>query len=296
MKKHFLIGMVALNLLTSCEEDINLTVAGGESKIVIEGNIENGKPAEVFVTRNSSLTQAVNFSNILVENAKVYVSNGGITDTLKLALDSFATIPLLYKGSSLIGVSGQTYNLTVIVDGKTYTATTTIPALVALDSVWWKPQPPQDTLGYAWGHLTDPPGTGNAYKWFAKTPTERKQYNGNLVILNRRFLAPLGSTFDDKFIDGKSFDFAYNKTPDPTEVNFVDEEPSFYYNKKDTIFIKFCSIDYKAAKFYVTYESAMQTNGNPFASPVSIISNISKGGLGVWAGFGAVYDTILPTP
>ncbi len=140
---------------------------------------------------------------------------------------------------------------------------------------------------------------GNAYRWFAKRANKISSYtfNGFPVILNRRFLAPYGSTFDDKFIDGKSFDFAYNRALDPTEINYTEEgeQEGSYYNKSDSIFIKFCTIDYQTNKFYSTYESALGSNGNPFASPVSIISNIDGGGLGIWAGYGATYDTIMPT-
>ena len=281
-------AFIMLTFLYSCTEDINLTVVGGDKKIVIEGSIENGKPARVMVTRNSPLGQTLDYNNLLVTNAQVYVSNGIITDTLRFnypILDLTSSIPFLYKGSAFVGVPGQTYYLTVIADGITYSSITTIPALVSLDSVWWKEQPPKDSLGFAWAHLSEPAGFGNAYKWYAKRPTK-----------DDRFLAPYASTFDDKFIDGKSFDFAYNRGTDP---NATAAAPPIltddgYFKKTDTIYIKFCTIDYFTAKFYTTYEAALQTNGNPFASPVSIISNIYGGGLGVWGGFGCTYDTILP--
>jgi hypothetical protein len=299
MKLFFLIGISALTLLISCEEDVNLSVTGGSPKIVIEGSIESGNTAEVILTHNSPLTQAVNFSTILVTNAKVYVSNGVITDTLRLDTLLTTSVPFLYKGKTIVGVPGQTYNLTVIVDGKTYTSHTYIPTPVPLDSVWWKADPPQDSLGFAWAHLSDPPSPGNAYRWFAKRPTKFSIIAGVPTILNRRYLAPFGSTFDDKFINGKSFDFSYYRPDDPTETSYNLNEPKNeigYYKKTDTIYIKFCSIDYNTYQFYTTYEAELQNNGNPFASPVSILSNINGGALGIWAGYGATYDTIFPKP
>ena len=278
-------GAFLILLLSGCTEDINLSVIGGEEKIVIEGTIENGQPARVIVTRSSPVSQTIDANSILVMDAQVYVSDGVTTDTLELGIDSFASLPVLYKGSTVIGNINQTYYLTVIADGKTFTATTTIPQPIALDSVWWKAQPPSDTLGYAWAHLTEPAGYGNAYKWLAKRPTK-----------DRRYIAPYGSTFDDKFIDGKSFEFAYNRGSDPNDptANDPDDVTRGYYKYSDTVYIKFCTMDINTAKFYTTYEAAMQTNGNPFASPVSIISNINGGGLGVWGGFGCTYDTIMP--
>lgn len=288
MKKLFTLSALSLLSLIGCTEDINLTVLGGEQKIVIEGSIENGKPASVIVTRNSPLSQTVDFEKILVRDAQVYVSNGTITEALLLETDSAVSAFFVYKGAAVIGVTGQTYYLTVVADGKTFTATTTIPAPIPLDSVWWKPQPPEDSLGYAWAYLSDPPGTGNAYRWFAKRPTK-----------DRRFIAPSGAIFDDKFIDGKGFEFSYNRGDDPAgDPKVLAKEPENEHNffkKKDTIYIKFCTLDPKASQFYITYENALQSSGNPFASPVTIVSNIKGGGLGVWAGFGVTYDTIMPT-
>src|SRR4051812_18259297 len=70
--------------LIGCTEDVDLTVTGGEKQVVIEGSIENGQPAKVIITRNSPLSQAIDVNSILVTNAKVYVSNGSVTDTLVL--------------------------------------------------------------------------------------------------------------------------------------------------------------------------------------------------------------------
>lgn len=283
-------SVILVVLLQSCTEDINLDIAGGGGKIAIEGNIENGKYAEVIVTRNSSVSEQLDLTKILVDNAKVYVSDGVVTDTLIYTIDSATAIPLVYKGTKIIGTVGKTYYLTVVADGKTYTANTTIPALVKLDSVWWKPQPDKgDSLGFAWARLTEPAGQGNAYRWFAKRATK-----------DRRYLAPFGASFDDKFTDGKSFDFYAIRGADAT--NPIDEkdekarEEAIYFRNNDTIYIKFCTTSNEVFRFYVTYETALQSNGNPFASPTSVRSNISGGGLGIWAGLGATYDTIYPKP
>ena len=40
-------------------------------------------------------------------------------------------------------------------------------------------------------------------------------------------------------------------------------------------------------------ENAEYTGGNPFSSPIPIQTNI-KNGLGVWGGYGSIYDTIFP--
>ena len=298
MKKYLFIISAIVTLFSGCEEDINLELTGGAQKIVIEGSIENEETAKVIITRNSPLSQNIDFSSILVSNASVYVSNGIIVDTLHLDTLLTTSVPFVYVGSKIKGVPGQTYSLTVIVDNKQYAATTLIPQPIALDSVWWKAYPPETELGTATAKLSEPPGYGNAYKWFAKRPVKIKlDTTGLPIILNRRYVAPRGSTFDDKFIDGKKFEFSYLRGYDPTETIIAEnEDPKErnLYKNTDTIYIKFCTIDDRSARFYTTFESSSASNGNPFASPSSVMGNISGGALGVWAGFGCTYDTIMP--
>jgi len=292
MKKYFLI-LATLSLFSACTEEINVTLPNSDKKIVIEGTIENGKYAEVIITRSIPLFSSVGSTSpaeFYVTDATVYVSNGTTTEILTITIDSSSALGVVYKGNTIVGVPGQTYSLRVVAsDGKEYNATTTIPNPVALDSVWWKAAPPEDTLGYANARLSDPVGLGNNYRWYSKRPTK-----------DRRFLPQFGSTFDDKLIDGKSFEFAYAKAYDPTDSENSIENDSdterFYYLKSDTIYIRFVSFDRASKDFYTTFEAALSSNGNPFASPTTILGNIDNGALGVWAGMGASYDTIMPTP
>lgn len=286
--KNFLLLIFSLLLLTACTEKIDVKLPDSQGKIVIEGSIENGKNPEVIITKNIPLFSSVSntaATDFYVLDAQVTVFDGLTTETLNLGIDSASSLGVVYRGFSIVGVPGRTYFLTVVQGGKTYTAKTTIPNPVALDSVWWKAAPRKDSLGFANAHLSEPAGRGNAYRWYAKRPSDR------------RYLAPYGATFDDNYVDGKSFDFAYTKGYDPTDANNTFEKDSIahgYYSMLDTIYIKFCSIDKESKDFYSTFENALSNNGNPFASPVTILTNIQGGALGVWAGFGATYDTIMP--
>ncbi|HEX8516112.1 MAG TPA: DUF4249 family protein [Bacteroidia bacterium] len=290
MKKYILIISGAVSLLSSCTEKIDVKLPNADKKIVIEGSIENGKYAQVIITNSIPLFTTVenaNANDFYVLDAQVTISNGTITETLHLDIDSASSLGVVYQGSLVVGEVGKTYTLTVIHGGKTYSALTTIPAPVALDSVWWKADPPKDTLGYANARISEPAGLGNNYRWYAKRPSDR------------RYLAPYGATFDDKYVDGVAFDFAYSKGYDPTDAENTYQNDSLargYYTKSDTVYIKFCTMDKESKDFYATFELALSNNGNPFASPTTILSNIKGGALGVWAGFGATYDTIMPVP
>jgi hypothetical protein len=287
MKKLFFPVLFSFLLLSACTEKIDVTLPDSEKKIVIEGSIENGKFPEVIITKTFPLFSSVantSPNDFYVLDAQVYVSDGTITDTLHLSIDSASSLGVVYTGFRFVGMVGRTYFLTVVHEGKTYTSFTNIPQPVALDSVWWKEQPPKDTLGFANARFTEPAGLGGNYRWYAKRPRDR------------RYLAPFGATWDDKYVDGINFEFAYSKGYDPTdsENTYENDSAKGYYTIRDTIYIRFCTINREAKDFYSTFETALSNNGNPFASPVTILGNIKGGALGVWAGFGATYDTIMP--
>lgn len=286
MKKIFLITASTLFLLSACEKEITVDLPDAEQKVVVEGHIEPGEAPFVILTRSSPYFDPVDsatLANTIIFGATVIVSDGITTDTMVPALDLTLFPPFYYKAPNMLGAPGRTYSLKVIADGKEFTAVTTLPYPIPLDSVWFEVQPPSDSLGFAYAHLTDPPGYGNAYRWFAKR-----------LGKDDRFIAPIGSSFDDKFIDGKSFDFGYNRGSKPNSDAADDNnEEHGYFKKGDTIVIKFCAIDNESFLFYRSYETEVGNNGNPFAAPTSIKTNIKGGGLGIWGGYGTSYDTII---
>ncbi|HET6989774.1 MAG TPA: DUF4249 domain-containing protein [Bacteroidia bacterium] len=284
MKNLFIISSLIL-LFNSCTKEITIDLPEPEKKIVVDGGIFVGQPAEINLTWSTGYFDPIDsasLANYLISSATVYVTDGSLTDTLHISYDPAKPIPIVWKGSTLLGQVGHTYNLTVIADGKTATSTTTIRPAVALDSTWFKLEPPNDSLGFAWAHLTDPVGIGNGYRWFSKRITK-----------DPYFMAPFGSAFDDKFIEGTSFDFAYNRPSNPGSTAPEDTGPQAgYYIIGDTIVVRFCSIGQAEVNFFRTYEAAVASNGNPFAAPNVIKTNVNNG-LGIFCGYSPTYDTII---
>lgn len=276
--------IVAL-ILFSCEKNITVDLPVTKQKIVVEGYIESGQKAIVTLTKSASFFAPVDSASLLsylVLNAAVTISDGITTEQLGTPVfDASQYIPIVYKSQTMTGQEGRTYTLTVIVEEETLTAVTTIPHAVPLDSVWFKIQEGKDSLGFAWAHLSDPDTLGNCYRWFAKR-----------LGKDKRFLAPIGSVFEDKFINGKSFDFAYNRGSEPNANDNVDDASRGYFGLGDTIAVKFCAIDRTHFDFWRIEEVQVSNNGNPFAAPAPIPSNIN-GGLGIWGGYAASYDTII---
>jgi hypothetical protein len=286
VKKIYLLVAPFILLLTACEKDITIDLPDTPPKIVVEGHVETGEHPYVILTRSSGYFDPVDsttIANTIITDAKVIVTDGVTTDTMTVAFDFNMFPPIYYKAPNMIGVTGRTYSLKVIADDQTITATTTLPAPIPPDSVWFQLQPGNDSLGLAYGHLSDPPGRGNAYRWLAKR-----------LHKDNTFLPAFGgSVFDDEFIEGKSLDGAFYRGMKPGSTAPDDNNEEYaYFKKGDTIVVKFCTIDPAAFQYYRTYETELSSNGNPFAAPTTIRTNIT-GGLGVWCGYGTAYDTII---
>lgn len=273
-------------LLSGCEKEIDIVLPEAERRMVVEGHVELGSFPYVILTKSSPYFAPVDsaaIANTVIYGATVIVSDGNTTDTLKQTFDLNYFPPVLYKAQNMVGTIGRTYNLTVIAEGKTLTATTYMPDTVPLDSVWFKVDPPKDSLGFVYAHLSDPAGPGHSYRWFAKRTGK-----------DTRFLAPIGSAFDDKFFDGKSFDFFYTRGIEYNSSKEDDNnEERGYFKKGDQITVKFCTIDQESFKFYRTFEVEAASNGNPFAAPTTIQTNIKGGGLGVWGAYSITYKTLI---
>jgi hypothetical protein len=280
-------------LFTSCEKEVYIDLPDPQTKLVVEGWIEQDNYPVVAVTRNSpyfSQVDSTTLMNLFVLNAQVYVSDGEQTEKLELdfsnAMEGIWPF-ICYKGNSIKGEIGKTYTLTIYAEGDTITGTTTIPQPIELDSIWWMPdnegKPLNDSLGYIWANYTDDPGVDNYFRLFAK----RKG-------LDNQFIPIFGSVYDDVFFNGQSFTFSmYRGILTLSDVDaIIEDEELFYFKKGDTVDVKITSIDREHYEFWRTIEQENFTGGNPFVFPVVIRHNV-KGALGVWGGYGATIYTLI---
>jgi hypothetical protein len=268
----------------SCEKDIHIDVPTAEEKVVVQGSIDLNDFAKVSLTRNLPYFGTIDSSmimNLLIQNATVIVSDGIINDTLHEVIDFTTFPPKYYKGTIIKGEVGKTYNLTVIALGKTFTAITTIPAPVPLDTAWFKVESNQDSLGYVWASFTDPAEPGNYYRVFTKRISKDPQ-----------FVPMLGSVNDDKYFNGQNFQFSMIRGS--SSLNSTTEDPEFgFFKIGDTIVVKACTIDKAHYTFWRTAEGEIYGGNNPFSNPTQIVTNIEGGALGVWGGYGCFYYTVI---
>ncbi len=182
--------------------------------------------------------------------------------------------------NAFLGVLNNSYQLSIQVSGKTYTSSTTIPALAKLvDSLWWKKAPdnPDTNKVVLVAKITDRPGFGNYIRYYTKT-------NSSPLFPGQN------SVFDDQVIDGKTYTADVERGVNRNDT--LDRENYSFFNRGDTITLKFANIDKPNYDFWRTMEYSYASIGNPFSSPTKVLGNIN-GALGYFGGYAAQYKTII---
>ena len=276
----------AIVLLASCTKNIDVRIPDFEQKLVVEGYIEPGQKPTVILTWTAPYFGEQNYSNIqqyFVTNALVTVDDGITTDTL---LPGFSGFFPLYTSHNMVGVTGKTYNLKIEVNGKVYTASTSILPAVPLDTIYFSPEI-ADTLGLIKAKLKEPEEQGNNYRWFTKR-----------IGKDAGFVSQFASATDDKFINGKEFEFVFSRGSVPNSQAEDDKNiERGLFKKGDSVLVKFCTIGPKEFRYFRSYYQNLSSNGNPFSAPATLESNIEGGAIGLWCGFGTYLKGIkLNTP
>jgi hypothetical protein len=245
MKKFiFIFSGSALLLLSACTKVIDVDLNSKDPQIVIEANISD-QPGPYTV----NITQTVNFSetNVFpgVSGAVVTIADDlGNTETL------VETSPGIYQTATTQGVPGRTYYLNVVANNETYTAQSTMPAAVSLDTLLLEESFAfGSSFYYVFPIYQDPAGKGNRYRCIQTINTRR---------VSEIFL------FDDELSDG-----LVNGQP---ILNFSDS-----LGTGDSLTIELQCID---KPVYLYFFSLLQTVSGQTGAPANPVSNISNDALG----------------
>lgn len=279
-------------VLLSCEKDINFKLNEATPVVVIDAQIENGEVPTVALSNSLSFFSAISIdilANSFIHNAEVTMSNGTVTHRFKEYsvpvgngyFINYYSIDSANLATAFVGEFGKQYNLTVKVDGKLYTAKTTIPALTKIfDSLWVKPPPPNvDTSKRVlMARAIDPPGLGNYVRYYTKKNSER-------------FLPGFNSVFNDEVIDGTTYQGQVDQGIDRNGT--IPTGDDRFFTRGDTISFKLSNIDKATYTFWNTWEFNQQSIGNPFSQPGKVIGNISNGALGAFCGYASLVGTLI---
>ena len=322
MNKYLLLISI---ILFSCQEEITLELPKADDKLVIEGSIENGFPPYIIITKNGGYFDPIDnetFDNLFVndiESVEIwYNDNDGVkldsvileqftffdslppiyTDIDYLtSLDENGVPPSLYDFSK----SGRTYYLEIKWNNQVISSSTTIPEVTPLDCLWVeKSENSKEEYEYDIRALYSDPADQDNFILLKSKRIQHFEYKDSLECQakdrpdNSLKLIDAGS---DILINGQSFE-TYFPRPKESGNPFPDGNYNAYHTeiceedtlefKEDIVLIKYCQIDEPSLKFWRGLVRQVGTNGNPFAEPLNLVSNINNG-LGVFTGYGSVY-------
>ncbi len=305
--------LLSILVIVGCTKEVDLEFPEGDPKIVVDGLIEPGSPPFIFLSKSNSFNQGVDpstLSNIFLHEAIVTINDGEndyildelcvsnldptqletLSNSIGISVEDLENIEYcIYTNFALIGEIGKDYDLVIEYENETLHSTTSLLEPVPLDSIWFQTNG-NDSLGLIHGLLSDPANQRNAYRWFAQRINLRP---GTNVMKDPTFIAPLGSAFDDRFIDGLSFEFFAARGIKPNSQAPEDNNiEAGLFKTGDTVVVKFSAIPHESFMFYFIMEDQLVNNGSPFATPTNIPSNID-GGLGVWTGYSSYFDTLV---
>ncbi len=251
----YLFSLVLALTIVSCTKVIDIDLNEDDQKFVVEGFILEGDTVQrVHITKTLNFDQSTAYP--VVNNATVTVlDNLGNSGTFTSVGDGW------YELISYAGVAGRTYTLTISVEGKTFTANSTMPADVNMDFLESTIFPfGTDTFINVTPVRLDPAGITNYYSF--------------QILIN------------DTLQDG-----VYLQTDQFSDGNYI-YEPLFGpdFKKLDTVIVRMSNID----KPVYDYFNQLSTNTNgQGATPANPVSNFSGGCLGYFSARSTDTKTIV---
>lgn len=272
MKKYilFLLGLLAVG----CSNDNFSEQKSIESKIVVEGWIEEGDYANVLLSSSIPVTDGIDSTNVLnhvIRSAKITISDGENSEVLRVKNDKNRIPPFVYFGSTLMGQAGKEYSIKIEYLNRVVEATTTIPKSVQLKSAEYIKKNTTDTTGYVFVKFDDPVSEKNYYQIATKVEGEEPI-----------FVPSFYGNLDDKNFENPAIEMQINRGillfPKTKFIpNFTDG---------DLIHVKLRTQTKESLDFWNSWQNEIVNAKNPiYPSNTSLKSNI-KGGIGIWAGYG----------
>lgn len=305
--KNYIIGLLFLLGLSSCEEDYLPSPEVYQRQLVIESVVElsnESLPVYCILTYSFAFDTLLDpefVDKLYVKDASVAIIQNGreynlqqfclndlhepfrseLIRELGFDPDSVQTNFCAYIdiAREIKPRAGDNLVLKVIQSKDTFTSKALMPQYNPIDSFWFEKPPGRnqnDSFAQLYCIITDNPLQTDYYRYFTAGAGER-------LIPN------LNSVTDDVFFDGKSFRFSLSKAISPDE-DFGDDN-SGLYRRGDSVIIKWCTITKDQYSFWNSLE-ASRTRQGPFSSYIRIQGNI-PGALGIFGVQNCTYYPLL---
>jgi hypothetical protein len=251
LKKYFSTFLVGIFLI-GCEKEIQLALDPNQSLLVIDGSItDEVGPYYINLSKSTSISTPSNY--FAVTNALVIVKdNLGQIDTLKHEKEG------RYKTNKIKGIYGNTYYLEVQVEDKKYSANSTMPQKVVLDSLRINPFTLNSEVRYSVIPVyTDPIILGNSYRFIQKIND----------TLDQTF-----HVFNDNLNNGKENQRPLRGGSDSLEVKL-----------KDIVAVEMQCITRPTFLYYFTLYQQSGAGPGGGTTPANPPSNVIGGALGIFS-------------
>jgi hypothetical protein len=245
-----------LLLFTGCKKVIHVNLNDADKQYVIEGVIANQPgTCSVLLSQTKNFDDDNNFAG--VSGATIQITEqGGVTTRLT------ETSTGVYEAPAIYGTSGKTYLLSVTINGHQFTASSTMPQPVNMDTVFIAKDDAQGkNRMLANVQFKDPPQPGNNYRFvqYVNGVKEKQIFIRNDDLTN-------GNTVTTKL--------RYPK----------DDNGDNEINTGDLVTIDMLCIDPAVYKYwYSLNKGATGGGGNSSATPANPVTNIQGGALGYFS-------------
>ena len=241
-------SLVSVLFYTSCQKVITPPLSNSAPQLVIEGSVSDKiGPYYVNISKTVSFYADNTYPNVSGASVTITDQTTGINDMLT------ETSAGIYTTHIIIGKPGDTYQLTVALNGKTYSAVSTMPYPVKLDSITFDYTSIKNMIQPV-VHYQDPAALVNYYKYnIAVNGTKLKRFQ----------------TSEDLLMNGK-----YIRMDLVTDTGAI--------KKNNLVLVNLVGVDKGAYNFLQEAESIAFYN-DQLATPATPTANISGGCLGYFS-------------
>lgn len=251
-------------LLCSCSTDvITLDLDTADPRIVIEGKVTEGPgPQTVRITMTTDFFEPGDYPPVTGAAVTIADDTGAEAALVE-------TGPGLYSTSSLAGIPGRTYTLTVETESAVYSAVSTMQSPSRIDSLSFEVDDESEDMYIVHCHFTD--------------TIDLKEYFRFKLFIN-------GGQYHDYFMYQDRL----------TDGNAVEYE--FYIEKEisdgDVIAVEMQALDRPAYEYFNTLQNALIGSADDeFSistnSPANPESNLSNAALGYFSAFSASAESLV---
>lgn len=255
-------------LLCGCMKESHLD-DGFHQRLVVEGRIEQGREAVVMLSLTTPYADNYDedtFRDMIIRWAKVTVICDEHSEVLTGRANKDYPTQFIYTGLDIIGEVGKSYTLEVEYSGQKWSATTTIPEPIELTDI------KVNCVG-------DDQYTISATLAKSSTPS-----SVDCSLDGSSYFAPtLIGTYAPSTVERE---ITINRPLD----NFIRKGYSTVYKADEVVRLRvntMCDFGYD---YWRAWENNVINSLNPvFPATSNLPSNISNGGIGIWAGYGTTY-------